>query len=95
MCLPRIDRIISIDGEEAVTEHGEGRRVSLLCVPAARVGDHVMIHAGHAIQILDAEDAADRRSMIAAVRGEGLSPLTEPDSGDHDEAGHDPGSPVM
>lgn len=82
MCLPRIDRIVSIDGDVAVTEQHSGGPVSLLCVPTARVGDHVMIHAGYAIQILDPEDAADRRSMIAAVRGEGLSPLTEPDSAD-------------
>lgn len=72
MCLPRIDRIVSIDGNEAVTEHRGGGPVSLLCVPTAQVGDHVMIHAGHAIQILDPEEAADRRSMIAAVRGEGF-----------------------
>lgn len=72
MCLPRIDRIISIAGEEAVTEHGGTGAISLLCVPTAKIGDHVMIHAGHAIQILDPEEAAERQSMIAAVRGEGF-----------------------
>lgn len=72
MCLPRIDRITSIDGDQAVTEHGGSSPISLLCVPAATVGDHVMIHAGHAIQILDPEEAAERQSMIASVRGEGF-----------------------
>jgi hydrogenase expression/formation protein HypC len=72
MCLPRIDRIVSIDGDEAATEQGGTGPISLLCVPAAKVGDHVMIHAGHAIQILDPEEAAERQSMITAVRGHGF-----------------------
>lgn len=72
MCLPRIDRIVSIEGNEARTEHGGPAVISILCVPAAKVGDHVMIHAGHAIQILDADEAIERESMISAVRGQGF-----------------------
>ena len=72
MCLPRIDRLVSIDGDEAVTEGGASGPISLLCVPTAKVFDHVMIHAGYAIQILDSDEAAERQSMIAAVRGEGF-----------------------
>lgn len=53
-------------------EQGGTGPISLICVPTAKVGDHVMIHAGHAIQILDPEEAAERRSMIATVRGEGF-----------------------
>lgn len=94
MCLPRIDRIISIDGNEAVTERGGSSPISLLCVPQATIGDHVMIHAGHAIQILDPEEAAERQSMIASIRGEGLSPLTSLTGENDDGGGHDPGSLV-
>ena len=72
MCLPRIDRIASIDGDQATTDQGGATSISLLCVPTAKIGDHVMIHAGHAIQILDPEEAAERQSMIEAVRGEGF-----------------------
>lgn len=72
MCLPRIDRIASIDGDQAITDHGGAAPISLLCVPMAQIGDHVMIHAGHAIQILDPEEAAERQSMIEAVRGGGF-----------------------
>ena len=72
MCLPRIDRIVSIDGDEAVTEHAGTGPISILCVPTAKVGDHVMIHAGHAIQILDPDEAAERQSMISTIRGEGF-----------------------
>lgn len=95
MCLPRIDRIASIDGDEAVTEHGGTGPISLLCVPTAKVGDHVMIHAGHAIQILDPAEAAERQSMIATVRGEGLclSPSLSPKTDDEDA--HDPSPFVM
>jgi hydrogenase expression/formation protein HypC len=95
MCLPRIDRIISIDGDEAVTEHGGSSPISLLCVPQASIGDHVMIHAGHAIQILDPEEAAERQSMIASIRGEGLSPLTSLAGETDNGGGHDPGSLVL
>ena len=72
MCLPRIDRIVSIDGNEALTERGGTGAISILCVPTAEVGDHVMIHAGHAIQILDPDEAAERQAMIASVRGQGF-----------------------
>ena len=72
MCLPRIDRIASIEGDQATTDGGGAAPISILCVPMAKVGDHVMIHAGHAIQILDPEEAAERQSMIEAVRGEGF-----------------------
>lgn len=95
MCLPRIDRIVSIDGNEAVTERGGSSPVSLLCVPQASVGDHVMIHAGHAIHILEPEEAAERRSMIASIRGEGLSPLTSSVGESDDGGGYDPGSLVQ
>ena len=72
MCLPRIDRIVAIDGDQALTEHAGTTPVSILCVPTAKVGDHVMIHAGYAIQILESDEAAARQSMIAEVRGEGF-----------------------
>lgn len=72
MCLPRIDRIVSIDGNEAVTEHAGAGLISILCVPTAEVGDFVMIHAGHAIQILDPDEAAERQSMMSEIRGEGF-----------------------
>lgn len=69
MCLPRIGEIIAIEGDEAVIDTPEAQtaRVSLLCVPAAAVGDHVMIHAGYAIGLLDPSEAAVRQDMIDAV----------------------------
>lgn len=71
MCLPRIGEIVSIEGMEALVSGPGGRqaRVSLLCVPDAAVGDHVMIHAGHALELLDASDAEDRQDLIDEVTG--------------------------
>ena len=79
MCLPRIGRIVTIDGVEAAVTLPGARTatVSLLCVPTATVGDHVMIHAGHAIGLLDQSEAVERQSMIDAITGNGGS-ATEP-----------------
>jgi hydrogenase maturation factor len=84
MCLPRIGEIVAIDGAEAVVAMPEARTasVSLLCVPTATVGDHVMIHAGHAIDVLDPSEAAERQDMIDAVTGRGdPQAVREPDAG--------------
>ncbi len=93
MCLPRIGCIVEVDGMEAVISHPgtAPQRVSLLCVPAAVVGDHVMVHAGHAIRVLDASEAEERRSLIEAVTGAtepdatGLSPLPDVRTGIDDD----------
>jgi hydrogenase expression/formation protein HypC len=69
VCLPRIGHIVEIEGSEAVIAQQEASpiRISLLCVPTAKVGDHVMVHAGYAIRLLDADEAADRRNLIRSV----------------------------
>jgi hydrogenase expression/formation protein HypC len=37
---------------------GIQREVSMACVPEAGIGDYVMVHAGIAISLVDAEEAA-------------------------------------
>lgn len=80
MCLPRIGRILEIDGVDAVIDGPDGARstISLICEPTAVVGDHVMVHAGYAIQLLDTSAAAERQELIAAVRGGTGSSATDP-----------------
>ncbi|HEY5651319.1 MAG TPA: HypC/HybG/HupF family hydrogenase formation chaperone [Acidimicrobiia bacterium] len=85
MCLPRIGCIVEVDGLEAViTDAADSpHRVSLLCVPTAVAGDFVMVHAGYAIRVMDATEAAERRALIDAVTRDpepartGLSPLPD------------------
>jgi hydrogenase expression/formation protein HypC len=42
------------------------RQVSLACVPEARVGDQLLVHAGLALTVLDGDDAELMRQAAAA-----------------------------
>jgi len=59
MCLA-IPMVLTERGElDGVVElDGVRRTVSLMLLPEARVGDHLLIHAGFAIGSVDAEEAA-------------------------------------
>jgi hydrogenase expression/formation protein HypC len=65
MCLALPGRIVSITEPQSPAElrmgrvdfHGVIREVCLACVPAARVGDYVMVHAGLAIAVVDEAEA--------------------------------------
>lgn len=82
MCLPRIGEIVAIDGDEAVitTPLTRDARISLLCVPDAAVGDHVMVHAGYAIELLDPIEAVARQDLIDSATGRS-SALPPPEDG--------------
>ena len=43
------------------------KEVSLACVPDARIGDHVIAHAGFAIERLDEEAARDVFAYLAEL----------------------------
>ncbi|AJD56967.1 HypC/HybG/HupF family hydrogenase formation chaperone [Synechococcus elongatus] len=49
---------------------GAIRAVSLACVPEARVGDYVIVHAGLALTVLDAEEAERTLVITAAIAAE-------------------------
>lgn len=69
MCLPRLGRVIEVVESEAVVDvDGLHSTVNVMCVPDVAPDDHVMIHAGYAVSILTAAEAADRTSLIEAVR---------------------------
>jgi hydrogenase expression/formation protein HypC len=62
-------RLLSRDGDEGRAElDGVACPVRLDLVPEARVGDAVIVHAGFAIQVLDAEAAAETLALIRAMR---------------------------
>jgi len=46
---------------------GVRKTVSLALVPEARVGDYVIVHVGHAIGVLDPEEAAATLALFAQL----------------------------
>ncbi|HEQ72289.1 MAG TPA: HypC/HybG/HupF family hydrogenase formation chaperone [Spirochaetia bacterium] len=81
MCLAIPMKITEISGNEGTVEAGGMRYpASLSLVPEARVGDYVIVHAGYAIQKLDAADAEETlalfREMDRAAADE-TPPITE------------------
>jgi len=63
MCLAVPGKIISIEGQDSIVRSGRVefggivREVSLACVPEAKIGDYVIVHAGFALNVLDEEQA--------------------------------------
>jgi hydrogenase expression/formation protein HypC len=76
MCLAVPARLLSISGNDALADlHGNQVPVSTILVPYATAGDRVLIHAGFAIQQLEAHDAEQTFAVIedldAAARAAG------------------------
>lgn len=58
MCLAVPMKLLTRDDFEGVVElDGVRRTVSLMLLPEAEVGEHVLIHAGYAIGAIDEEEA--------------------------------------
>jgi len=62
MCLAVPGKLLSISGEEilrtgVVSFGGANKEASLAFVPEAKVGDYVLVHAGFALSVVDAEEA--------------------------------------
>ncbi len=60
MCLAIPAKIVSVEGDEAQVDFGEGvlRDVNVTLVEA-KVGEYVLVHAGYAIQVLSEEEAVE------------------------------------
>ncbi|MGB9676683.1 MAG: HypC/HybG/HupF family hydrogenase formation chaperone [Candidatus Bathyarchaeales archaeon] len=60
MCLAIPAKVISIEGEKAKVDFGEGvlREVNITLVNA-KTGDYVLVHAGYAIQVLEEKEALE------------------------------------
>jgi hydrogenase expression/formation protein HypC len=82
MCLAVPGRILSIEGADPLLRSGHVefggvlREVNLSCVPEAAVGDHVLVHVGLAICVLD-EGEADQ--ILETLRE--MGDLAGPESG--------------
>ncbi|MGB9860220.1 MAG: HypC/HybG/HupF family hydrogenase formation chaperone [Moorellaceae bacterium] len=72
MCLGVPARILSIEpgGLQGVVESwGVKARVSLVLVEGCRPGDYVLVHAGHAISVIDAREAEARLTLWQDMKG--------------------------
>ena len=79
MCLAVPGRLVSLTGDDPLMRTGKVsfggilKEVHLACVPEARVGDYLIVHAGLAIGILDEEEAARTLEYLERIQvpGEG------------------------
>jgi hydrogenase expression/formation protein HypC len=74
MCLAVPGKLLSIAGEDPLARTGKVsfggilKEVNLTCVPEAKVGDYVIVHAGLAISILDEEEAARTLEYLQEIQ---------------------------
>ena len=70
MCLAVPAKVLEITGSVArVAVGGVERDASLMLLPEAKLGDYVLVHAGFAMQIVDAEEAERIHALRAEMRG--------------------------
>lgn len=64
MCLAIPAKILSLQGEKANVDFGQGvlREVNVSLVEA-KVGEYVLVHAGYAIQVLEEKEALETLSL--------------------------------
>ena len=85
MCLAVPGKVIEwIDREppfaRATVEFGGVRReVSMACLLEAKLGEYVLVHAGIALTLIDADEAARVFKAIEQLQPEELSELTPKD----------------
>lgn len=72
MCLALPARIVELQAaDQAVVELGGVRKsISVALTQEARVGDYVIVHVGHAIGLLDAEEAEKTLALFAEMAAE-------------------------
>jgi hydrogenase expression/formation protein HypC len=77
MCLALPARVVALDGAGGATVDLGGVRqsVSVVLVPQAVVGDHVIVHVGHAIGRLDAAEAERTLALFAELAAGAADPL--------------------
>jgi hydrogenase expression/formation protein HypC len=69
MCLALPARVLALlEGDQAVIELGGVRKtISIALVPEAAVGDYVIVHVGHAIGRIDADEAERTLALFAEL----------------------------
>lgn len=77
MCLAVPGEVLSIEGSELSREGrvafgGIIKQANLTYVPEAVIGDYVLVHAGFAIAVIDAEEARRTLRVLAELEPEAL-----------------------
>jgi hydrogenase expression/formation protein HypC len=69
MCLALPARVVELrSGELAVVDLGGVRKeISVALTPEAQVDDYVIVHVGHAIGMVDPEEAAKTLALFAEL----------------------------
>ena len=69
MCLALPARVVALlDAEQAVVDLGGVRKqVSIALVPEAQIGEYVIVHVGHAIGLIDPEEAERTLALFAEL----------------------------
>jgi hydrogenase expression/formation protein HypC len=79
MCLAVPGQVLSIEGDDALTRQGRVafggiiRLINLAYTPEAAVGDYVLVHAGFAIAVIDAEAARQTLEYLAVTDPQAVS----------------------
>ena len=74
MCLAVPGKLLSVEGEDPLVRTGKVsfggilKEVNLTCVPEAKVGDYLIVHAGLAISVLDEEEAARTLEYLQEIQ---------------------------
>ncbi|MCD6358785.1 MAG: HypC/HybG/HupF family hydrogenase formation chaperone [Dehalococcoidia bacterium] len=68
MCLAIPAKIISVECDMAEADiGGVTRQVSLALTPEVEIGDYVLLHAGFALSVIDAEEAQETLKMLESL----------------------------
>ena len=80
MCLAIPARLVELlDAEQAIVDLGGIRKqISIALVPAAGVGDYVVVHVGHAIGQIDPEEAERTLAMFGELAAAATEPVPAP-----------------
>jgi len=69
MCLALPARIVALDaiGGATVDLGGVRKAISVALTPGVALGDYVIVHVGHAIGVLDADEAQRTLALFAEL----------------------------
>ena len=79
MCLALPARVVAVKDDTLATVDlgGVRKEVSIALVPEARLGDYVIVHVGHAIGLVDPDEAARTLALFAEIAAVADAPAAD------------------